>query len=314
MSDYPIVSVCMITYGHEKFIKQAVINVLNQKVPFKYELIIANDCSPDNTETIIKEIISSHHKGNLINYYSHKTNVGMMSNFGFALKKCNGKYIALCEGDDYWSDSNKLKRQIDFLEQHNDYVLVGYNAKFNINGKETDELVRKTSQEYIDYTTSDLISRNPFVTCGVVFKNIKMEKIDTILQHFIVGDKAVFTLLSFEGKCRFYSEPLGFYRKHENSVTHNNRKAYEPYKKELINRIKHAEFWNDFSKKMYNDEVREVRKYRSKILTTMAFANMDFKTAIHYSQFVDLKDINKGSSRFIIRCLKINQKLISIFS
>jgi hypothetical protein len=147
-----------------------------------------------------------------------------------------------------------------------------------------------------------------------MFKNIKMDKIGFILRNFTVCDKAVFTFLSFYGKCRFYNEPLGFYRQHNKSITSRNRQEYEPYKNELINRIKHAVYWNDFSSNMYYREMTLEREYRSKVLSTMALRHLDFTTAIHYSQYVNLKDIKKTRSKVIIWCLKGIRKIIDSFS
>ncbi|HAT80174.1 MAG TPA: hypothetical protein DCS17_01820, partial [Flavobacterium sp.] len=115
MLNNPTVSVCMITYLHENFIEQAINGVLMQKGNFEIELIIANDNSPDETNIIVQNCIVNHPNGSWIKYTHHKTNLGMMPNFVWALQQCKGKYIAICEGDDFWTDSFKLQKQIDVL-------------------------------------------------------------------------------------------------------------------------------------------------------------------------------------------------------
>ena len=112
------VSVCMITYGHEKFIEQAINGVLMQECDFEVELIIANDCSPDRTDAVIQNILKNHPRASWIKYIKHEKNLGMMPNFIFALQECQGKYVALCDGDDYWTDAFKLQKQVDFLESN----------------------------------------------------------------------------------------------------------------------------------------------------------------------------------------------------
>ena len=108
-----MVSVCMITYNHESFISEAIKSVLSQQVDFSLEVVISNDCSTDNTHRIIEELIKSNTNLNIkFSYTNQKSNLGVMSNFIFALKKCQGKYIALCEGDDYWIDKGKLQKQV----------------------------------------------------------------------------------------------------------------------------------------------------------------------------------------------------------
>ena len=108
MIEKPLVSVVMITYSHEKYIKQAIEGVLFQKCDFRVELIIANDYSPDNSDRIIKDIIENNHTNIIIHYTNHRVNKGMSSNFIWAMNQTNGKYIATCEGDDYWTDPLKF--------------------------------------------------------------------------------------------------------------------------------------------------------------------------------------------------------------
>ena len=106
-----MVSVIMITYKHESYIAEAIEGVLKQECDFELELIIADDCSPDSTEQIVKEIINNHPNGHWIRYTKHQTNLGMINNFIWSVKQSNGKYLALCEGDDYWTDPLKLQKQ-----------------------------------------------------------------------------------------------------------------------------------------------------------------------------------------------------------
>ena len=118
-----LVSAVMITYGHEKYISEAIYGVLMQKCNFDVELIIANDCSPDTTEDIVNEIISSHKNCSWIKYTRHLINKGAVGNFIWSLKQAKGKYLAICEGDDYWTDPYKLQKQVDFLEKNNDFSI-----------------------------------------------------------------------------------------------------------------------------------------------------------------------------------------------
>lgn len=112
------VSVLMITYNHEKFIKKAIQGVLAQQVRFTIELLICNDASTDQTDQIVQSCIQRN--ASMVNIISenHHKNLGMMQNFKMGLALCKGKYIALCEGDDYWTDPYKLQKQVDFLEDN----------------------------------------------------------------------------------------------------------------------------------------------------------------------------------------------------
>ncbi|GAA6764496.1 glycosyltransferase [Flavobacterium johnsoniae] len=111
-----LVSVHMITYNHEKYIAQAIEGVLMQQTTFRYELVISDDSSLDNTLNIIKEYQERH--PNIIRIIYREKNLGSMRNFSDTFNYCNGKYIAICEGDDYWTDSLKLQKQVDVLENN----------------------------------------------------------------------------------------------------------------------------------------------------------------------------------------------------
>jgi len=114
------VSVLMITYNHEKYIKQAIESIVNQITDFDFELIIADDNSKDNTEQVVKSINNISENLNL-RYFRNQENLGMTKNFEYAYSKSNGNFIAICEGDDYWSDKNKLQKQVDFLRSNTSY-------------------------------------------------------------------------------------------------------------------------------------------------------------------------------------------------
>ena len=127
----PLVSICSITYNHKPYIRQCLDSLLLQKTNFIYEIIINDDCSTDGTTEIIKEYASKY--PNLIHPIFHDENQyskgvrGMFAKFCFP--QARGKYIAMCEGDDYWTDPLKLQKQVDFLESHSDYVICGHRYK-----------------------------------------------------------------------------------------------------------------------------------------------------------------------------------------
>ena len=105
----------MITFSHEDYIVQAIESVITQIVNFELELLVADDASPDATQTVIEEMIHSHPKGNLIRYHRHEKNRGAQANFLWALQQAKGEFIATLDGDDFWTDSNKLQKQVDLL-------------------------------------------------------------------------------------------------------------------------------------------------------------------------------------------------------
>lgn len=113
----PVVSVCIITYNHGKFIRKCIEGVLMQETDFAFEIIIGDDCSTDNTAAVIREMQALH--PHIIKPIFHSSNVGGVNNaYKYCYPKLTGKYVAICEGDDFWTDKQKLQKQVDFMERH----------------------------------------------------------------------------------------------------------------------------------------------------------------------------------------------------
>ena len=115
----PLVSIVCITYNHEPYLPQALDGCLMQRTTFPIEIILAEDCSTDGTRAICEEYAKRY--PDKIRYIWSETNVGAVANERRAMEAAQGKYIAFCEGDDYWTDADKLQRQVDFMESHPDY-------------------------------------------------------------------------------------------------------------------------------------------------------------------------------------------------
>lgn len=111
-----LVSICMTTYNHKKFIRHALESVLMQKCNFDYEILIGDDCSQDSTVVILKEYEKAY--PDKIRLIIREKNIGMVANSFDIRSRAKGKYIAMLEGDDYWIDSYKLQKQVEFLESH----------------------------------------------------------------------------------------------------------------------------------------------------------------------------------------------------
>ena len=208
----PLVSVVMITYGHEKYIEEAIRGVFLQKTNFPLELIISNDKSPDSTDEIVKNIIKSAPENISVKYILHPENIGMLPNLISTLKMAEGKYIAVCEGDDYWTDENKLQKQTDFLEKNEDFTLTFHNV-FIRNGEtlRTDLDYEKRLNSKDVYTIDDLSKGNFIHTPSVVFRNMEIEFPEWYFSSFL-GDYPIWLWLSKKGKIKYFPEKMGVYR------------------------------------------------------------------------------------------------------
>lgn len=225
MTQILTVSVLMITYGHEKFIEQAINGVLMQECDFDFELILANDCSPDTTDEIIKSILIKHPKASCIKYTSHDKNMGPTLNFMFTLQEAKGKYIAICEGDDYWTDTLKLQKQVDFLNQNLEYNLVGHYAVSSENNKIG--VFEKDSFSFEEINYRDL--RIP--TASIVYRN-NISYPDWLLK--VTGvDRALIFLNAMKGKLKILPFAGSFYRIHPGGLDQYFKKG--KFKKPIRN-------------------------------------------------------------------------------
>lgn len=215
-SNNPLVSVCLITYNHEAFISQAIEGILIQKTNFPIELIIGEDCSIDETRKICIAYQQKYPK--IIRVLPREKNLGVMFNFINTLSNCRGKYIAMCEGDDYWTDPLKLQKQINFLEANPECSCHFHNVNKleTISGKIYPFLnLQKTT-----FTTRDTVDGWNYPTGSLVFRNIP--ELKTILNQFsdaIGGDVILTILLSHFGHLKYSDEIMGVYRIHKNGFT-----------------------------------------------------------------------------------------------
>jgi len=209
----PLLSILSITYNHEKFISQAIDSWLMQKTNFDIEIVIGEDCSTDNTLQIIKEYQKRY--PHLIKIITSDTNVGMQANFIRTLEACNGKYIALCEGDDYWTDPLKLQKQVDFLENNEIYSIVGNKSKILKKDILTEEKYYVSNPVLI----SQWIGKLPFRTNTFVFRKEILDFSVIDLKKFISGDRIIMTLLLLQGPCFLIDEYMSVYRDHDTGIS-----------------------------------------------------------------------------------------------
>lgn len=204
----PLLSVCLITYKHESYIRQAIESVLMQKVNFNWEFIIADDCSPDQTRQIVSEY--KYKYPGLIRLIFREKNVGPAQNFMELLAAAKGKYIAYIEGDDYWTDEFKLQKQVDILEQNSSLSIAAHGAY-----ELTDKLSLLDGPFNSDtvWSTKDILSNNWFIMSGSLMIRRTMLDISPAWYPGVShGDLALILLTSLNGDGFFSPEPMSVYR------------------------------------------------------------------------------------------------------
>lgn len=155
------VSVITLAYNHEQYIGECINGIVSQQTNFKFELLINDDASTDNTANIIREYVNLYlHIIKPIyqseNQYSKKIPIG--KTYLYPLAK--GKYIALCEGDDYWIDPLKLQKQVDFMEAHPDYTMCCTNAVIQTS---------EGNEEWCRYPANQTVPTEDVITHGGLF-------------------------------------------------------------------------------------------------------------------------------------------------
>jgi glycosyltransferase involved in cell wall biosynthesis len=213
----PIVSIACITYNQENFIKDAIEGFLMQKTTFPIEIIINDDASTDNTAEILRDYADKH--PNLIipifqkeNQYSKGFNPGVE----FVFPLCKGKYIALCEGDDYWTDPYKLQKQVDFLEANNDYTICFHEVMILKNGEMLTDYVTRRVPEETDIL--DLAEGNYIHTTSVVFKNKLFDNFPEQFSKAPVGDYFLHMLNAQYGRIKKFNQVMAVYRAHNDGI------------------------------------------------------------------------------------------------
>lgn len=216
MMDNIVVSICCITYNHSSYIRQCLDGFLLQQTNFEYEILIHDDASTDGTVEIIREYESRYPK--LIKPIYEEENQWVKGRRGsavFNFPRARGKYIAMCEGDDYWTDPLKLQRQVDYLNEHTDYVICSH--AYNI----LDENILspiQSSESDLDYDINNLIVGDWYYqTMSLLFR--RDAYYDSNIDYQYASDVMIlYRLLSSGGKGRYISSVMGCYRHHDKGV------------------------------------------------------------------------------------------------
>tara|TARA_B110000902_G_scaffold232352_1_gene275250 strand:+ start:1368 stop:2270 length:903 start_codon:yes stop_codon:yes gene_type:complete len=210
-----LLSILCITYNHDKFIGEAIESWLEQKTDFQIEIIIGDDCSTDKTVYEVKKHLKIHNNIKLI---ERAKNIGFINNFIETYKQCNGKYIAICEGDDYWIDKNKLQMQVDFLENNNNYVLTHTNV-FTLNNEKKLCQLKPDSYNY----ENNIYNKNEISTLTAVFRNFNIDFSEKWSQ-FMMADWPLWITLSEKGRFKYFDKKTGVYRINETGIWQNGWK------------------------------------------------------------------------------------------
>lgn len=197
-----------------------------QKVNFPWEIIVADDCSPDNTRNIILEYKNRY--PDLIRLLFQEKNVGGGKNFVDLLNAAEGKYIAYLEGDDYWTDENKLQKQFDFMESNPDFSMSYHRANWEFMYESEEWKSYPPSSNIGDSAVStvyDILNRGWAIrSCTMFFRPIGLP---SQFEKLRVGDYPLHILLADKGNIGFIDECMGTYRIHSNGLSETQILVYD---------------------------------------------------------------------------------------
>ena len=243
------ISVYIITYNHEKYIRHALDSVLMQKTQYNYKMYVFEDCSQDATADILREYSDKY--PDKINCFFNSENMGMLENskkLWRNLAKDKADYIAILDGDDYWTDAHKLEKQISFLEENSEYVATVHNVQV-VDGN--DEIIVKSGKypfEFAHDVSLDDVLRclNIGQSSSRVFKNVFKDMEKRVYNAYMdgenIGDCKLILLLATLGKIYYMEDIMSAYRYQLTGGSWNARQqGINPY-------IRNYKMCDDFQK------------------------------------------------------------------
>jgi glycosyltransferase involved in cell wall biosynthesis len=271
----PFVVVWMVAYNQEKYVDKAVESIMMQQTNFEYLLIIGEDCSTDNTRKLCE--IQKEKYGNKIQLLLNEKNLGSMDNALNVYEKCfqsNAKYIALCEGDDYWTDPHKLQKQVDFLETHPDYAICFHAVNILEDGKLRPSELNWSDKE-ATYSILDLANSNLMHTPSVVFRNGLIDKFPEWYQESPVGDYVLHLLNAKKGLIKYLPEVMAVYRVHEGG-TWSQRRMDEVYLRSiaLLDLLMKEDFEAKVIEVFKSQKTRRIREFTRWLLTNNKYQEL----------------------------------------
>lgn len=219
------VSILMPAYNHERFIAQAIESVLAQQTQYDFELLINDDCSTDNTSKIASEYAKKHPQR--IRFFQQSKNQGLLKNYKFLFEQAHGKYIAILESDDVWSNPQKIQKQISFLEDNSEYGLcAGDYSEMDEGGNVTKEWKKDFDMDLNGDWYESLLLRDHIGALTIVFRRELFDKycdIDDFIQHsFKTLDYPILLSITAHSKACYIHENLASYRIWGKSISNSS--------------------------------------------------------------------------------------------
>lgn len=227
--DVTVIVWCL-TYNQKEYIKNALDGFIMQETTFPFEVIVHDDASTDGTTDIIKEYAKNY--PDIIKPMIEKDNQWQRGGLKHIIAIMNenhrrGKYLAFCEGDDYWTDPHKLQRQVDFLEGHKDYSMCFHSAKKQYETNASAWINCENIQDR-DYDPTDIFINWIIPTASVVCRKEAMDFYAGLRNASKIQNYDIFIILScaMTGKIRGMHQQMSVYRIQEEGLTYNSKALF----------------------------------------------------------------------------------------
>lgn len=270
-------SVSIVTFNHDKYIEKAIESILMQNVDFDYEIIIGEDFSSDKTRDIVIEYQKKYPQK--IRLILPEKNLGCNGQkiFVQTLQACEGEYIALLDGDDYWTCPDKLQKQVDFLDNHPECAICFHDVTlFFEDGSQKPRRYNNFQPKEIS-TIENLLKSNFIPTCSTVYRKGLFDKFPDWYYSIICGDWILHLLNSQQGNIGYINKNMGAYRVHSQGVFSGISKT-----KQLQDVINCYELINDYFQLKYNNIIQIEQAYRYHDLALTYKKNGDLINAKKY--------------------------------
>lgn len=298
------VCVLVITYNQEKYIAQAIDSVLMQEVGFAYEIVIGEDASTDRTREIVLELQRKHPERIRVMLREavdaerdRARGLGGKTNFVQTLQACRGEYVALLDGDDYWTDPHKLQKQVDFLDQHPDFAISFHNAAivYENGSKGAANYVLPDQPEFL--SLEDLLFTNVIPTCSAVFRRGLFGELPDWFFSLNIGDWPLHIMNAQYGKVGYINEIMAAYRVHQKGLW-SSRNAISQ-RLALIKMLDHVDAYLGFK---YKKQVRAAKAEWYYKLASICYVQGDRPNSRIFLR-----------KHLLLRGLKDAKKLVSLF-
>lgn len=255
------VTVHCIVYNHEKYLRDALDGFIMQKTNFKFEVLVHDDASTDSSPDIIREYELKY--PDIIKPIYQKENLysrGISRTYKYMVPNTRGKYVAFCEGDDYWTDPYKLQKQYDYMEQHPECSLVAHDAMvLNCDTGTTERFTRHdfSKPENCDFSSDNILDL-PFTTAAMFYKKDFYIRNEEFLKTIRCWDYVLKVLLATEGTVHVIPECMSVYRRRAaNSWSINVARNTEKYFRHQVQAAEFLEKINTYKEYKYDAVISE---------------------------------------------------------